>query len=187
MSSETLFASLSDYVNTNTLPPVENWHPDKQSCIDIRIDPSGNWIHEGGEIKRHSMVRVFSSILRKEGSKFYLVTPEVKLEIRVDDVPFLVTNMETSGAGKNRIVAFVTKAGDYLTLDSNHKLNIEDHGHGVKPYISVRQGMQGLLSRPVYYQLAEFCSEHGPDAQGKRYLGIWSSGMFFNLSDALGS
>ena len=184
MSSDALFASLSDYVNANALPPVENWFPQTESSIDIRIDHSGNWIHEGGIIRRLSMVRVFSSILRREGSRYYLVTPEVKLEIQVDDVPFLVTNMESSGVGKSRIVAFVTSAGDYLTLDTKHKLSVEDHGHGAKPYVVVRQDMQALLSRAVYYQIAEFCSNHRSKPQDKPCLGIWSSGTFFCLADA---
>ncbi len=187
MCSETLFASLSEYVSTKSLPPVEKWHPQTTSTIDIHIDRSGNWSHEGGAISRISMIRVFSSILRRDGPKYYLVTPEVKLEIQVEDVPFFVSNIETSGEGEDRQVAFVTKTGDYLTLDKNHNLSIEDHGFGAKPYIIVRQKMQALLSRAVYYQMAEYCSMHTDDNRRDPGLGIWSSGTFFRLADGPGT
>lgn len=183
MSSETVLASLSDYVNTRTLPPVEKWHPENESSIDIRIDKSGNWIHEGGLITRPAMVRVFSSVLRQEEQNYYLVTPEVKLKIQVEDVPFLVTNMESFGKGRKQIIAFVTGTGDYVTLDSDHILVIEDHGPGLKPYLMIRQGMQALLSRPVYYQLAELCTTHKPSPQSDSCLGVWSSGLFCNLTN----
>ncbi|MBV1906847.1 MAG: DUF1285 domain-containing protein [Pseudomonadales bacterium] len=188
MRSTEVFELLSEYINTRSLPPVHQWHPEKQSEIDIRIDASGDWFHEGGIISRVSMVRLFASILRKDGEAYYLVTPVEMLKIQVDDVPFFISNIEATGSGKDSNIAFVTSVGDCILLDKAHPLVMENHaGRGFRPYITVRCGMQAVLARSVYYHLAELCSEQpdtgfGTGSSEDLEYGVWSAGKFFLLA-----
>lgn len=167
-------------VKPNALPPVEKWNPPLSGDIDIHIDSSGTWFHEGGEFTRDALVKLFSGILKREGDDYFLVTPVEKWRIRVDDVPFVVTSVEAISADDSQALVFYTSVGDRIIAGLDHPLRVAVGTNGdVRPYLLIRGGMEGLLSRPVYYQLADFI-QPGPEKE-KAAQGVCSLGLFFPL------
>jgi hypothetical protein len=159
------------------LPPVEKWNPTHCGHSDMRIARDGTWFHQGSPIGRPAMVRLFSSILRREADgRFVLVTPVEKLDIDVEDAPFVAITLKSEGEGKERRLAFQLNTGDAVIAGADHPLRFEAHEDGPHPYIRVRGGLDALVGRSVYYELAELAlaEEHEP-------IGLWSNGCFFPL------
>ena len=149
--------------------------------FDIRIATDGRWFHEGVEIRRIEMVKLFASVLMREKTgDYWLVTPVEKGRITVDDVPFIVCEMlVSSGADlRSNEIHFRTNLDEDITLDAAHPILLRptDDSQGFRPYIEVRKGLLAKLSRPVYYELAEQ-AEKGPDGR----LGVWSQKQHFAL------
>jgi hypothetical protein len=159
------------------LPPVERWNPDYCGDSGIRIARDGNWFHQGDPIRRPGLVRLFSTILRKDDEGFMLVTPAEKLSIAVDDAPFLAVAMRVAGDGETQSLTFTTNVGDDVTAGPNHTLRFEpDPRSGAPiPYLHVRRGLEAKLARPVYYHLVERAVVRGEN------LGVWSDTSFFIL------
>ena len=161
------------------LPPVESWNPRLSGDIDIRIARDGTWYHEGDAINRLELVRLFSSLLKREDDQYYLVTPEEKWRIQVEDAPFVIVALERTvdAAGTQQLV-FATNVGDQVIAGPDHPLRVvADSARGTAPYLLVRRNLEGLLSRPVYYQLVEL-AEPAPDGDGH---GVASGGIFHRL------
>lgn len=163
------------------LPPVERWDPPLSGDIDIRIARDGTWYHEGGPIERLELVQLFASLLKYENGEYFLVTPVEKWRIQVEDAPFLAVAVEREvDAGGTPRLVFTTNTGDQVIAGPEHPLRVSvdpDSGEP-SPYLLVRRNLEALLSRPVFYQLAEL-AEPGP--QGSVY-GVTSQGMFFPLA-----
>ena len=159
-------------------PPLDLWHPNAETSIDMRIDRQGRWWHEGRQITRPRLVRLFSTLLRKEGEDYFLITPVEKCRIQVEDVPFLVVQLAVSDAGKVPTLWFTTSTGDEFPLNEEHPLRVRQEDGRARPCVLVRAGMYGLLERSVWYQLAELAEEAGAA------LGVRSAGSFFRLGDA---
>lgn len=160
-----------------TLPPVERWHPEHTGTIDIRIGRDGRWFHEGSEISRPNMVRLFSTILRREqDSTYVLVTPAEKLSIIVEDVPFVAVEVKSEGDGEARILAFRLNTGDMVIAGPDHALRFDDVSGEPAPYLFVRGGMEARLARSVFYDLAEMAINDGASPAG-----VWSRGAFFPM------
>ena len=136
------------------------WKPDYCGEIDIRITKDGLWFHEGSPIGRPQLVRLFSTVLYKEQQDYFLITPVEKMKIAVEDAPFIITTMEVEGAGTEaQKLIFTTNVGDEVIVDADHPLIFRASSEGEQggvPYVIVRYGLEAKLSRPVYYQLAEF-------------------------------
>ena len=165
------------------LPPVERWNPEHCGDSAMRILADGTWLHEGSPIGRPAMVRLFSTLLRREADGGHvLVTPVEKLSIAVDDAPFVAVEMESEGTAETSRIALRTNVGDILFLGPEHPLTIEDRGHGAHPYLRVRDGLDALVARPVYYALADLAIT-GPAGPGGA-IGLWSDGTFFPLEQA---
>ncbi len=166
-----------------SLPPVHLWEPERIGEIDIHIDAQGVWFHEGDPIQRQPLVNLFATILRKDAADYYLVTPVEKLKIRVDDVPFMATDMEVRGTGEAQDLLFTTNVGDVVVADASHPLQMR----GEKPYLMVRDGLEALLTRPVFYRLVDLCVEEGVEegvAEGVDESGtlvVYSQGARFAL------
>lgn len=162
------------------LPPVEAWAPSHCGHSQMRIARDGRWFHEGRPIERPEMVRLFSTILRREADGGYvLVTPAEKLDIEVEDAPFLAVEAKTEGEGEARMLAFRLNTGDVVVAGPSHPLRMEDRGEGAHPYLQVRKGLDALIARSVYYDLVEMAlAESGARA------GLWSGGAFFPLDGA---
>ncbi len=158
------------------LPPVASWNPQHCGHSDMRIARDGTWYHGGEPIRRDAMVRLFSTILRREADGSHvLVTPAEKLTIDVELAPFVVTAMTSEGSGRRRRIAFELNSGDPVLLGPGHPLRLE----GEVPLLGVREGLEASLARPVYYELAELALGEGGNPPG-----VWSDGCFFPLQPA---
>lgn len=165
---------IADLVAMRKLPPVESWTPTDIGDSEMRIAADGKWYHQDGEIKRPAMVRAFSSLLRRDpDGSYWLVTPQQKLSIIVEDVPFIAVEMQSEGTGQSRILAFRLNSDDVIVVDSEHPIELRDS----LPYLHVRAGLWAKLARPVYYELVEYALTENPDAPC-----IWSNGQRFDLA-----
>jgi uncharacterized protein len=170
-------AELQTLIDERRLPPVDKWNPSHCGHSGMRIARDGTWYHDGRPIARPAMVRLFSTILRREpGGGHVLVTPVEKLEIDVETTAFRAIEMQTEGAGAERIIAFKLDSGDAVIAGPDHPLSLHAGEHGPSPRLAVRHGLEAELSRPVYYELAEIAL-----AEGHEPAGVWSGGVFFPL------
>ena len=157
------------------LPPVDQWHPTHCGNSDMRIARDGTWYHQDGRIDREAMVRLFASILRREGDGSYvLVTPGEKLDIIVDEAPFVAVEVKNVGAGRDRQLTFRLNTADLIVAGADHVLRFAD-----TPYIHVRGGMDAKVARPVYYELANMALDESNSPNG-----LWSDGVFFPMAGA---
>jgi hypothetical protein len=156
------------------LPPVHLWNPSHCGNSAMRIARDGTGFDEGSPIGRSEMVRLFSTILRREeDGRYVLVTPVEKLDIEVEDAPFVAVELKSEGEGKDRTLAFRLNTGDLVVAGPEHRLRFEEGPH---PYLEVRAGLDALVARPAYYELAELAL-----AEGGEPPGLWSGGVFFPL------
>lgn len=173
-------AEIAQLAAEKKLPPVENWHPSHCGDSEMRIARDGTWFHQGSPIGRPAMVRLFSTILRREADGSYvLVTPGEKLDIAVEDAPFIAVEMKVEGIGSEASIAFRLNTGDLVTAGADHPLRFEDRADGPHPYLHVRGGLEALVSRAIYYDLAELALGGAEEAPG-----IWSNGAFFPMGAA---
>jgi len=171
-------------VKDKGLPPVHLWHPESVKDIDMLIQRDGSWLYMGSPITRQRLVRLFSTVLRKDGDEYFLVTPVEKNRIRVEDVPFQAVLLQSSGSGGSQRLTFTTDMAEKVVADERHPLRFEfDEETGEpSPYVMVRDGLEARLVRSVYYQLAELVEEKA--ISGENWLGLWSDGTFFKLQRA---
>lgn len=171
---------LQAMIDERRLPPVENWNPERCGHSDMLIARDGTWYHQGKPIRRPAMVRLFSTVLRREtDGRHMLVTPVEKLEIDVEATAFRAVEMHSEGDGEQRRVGLRLDSGDAVMLGPDHPLRLVPDKHGPSPRVLVRHGLEAELVRPVYYELAEIAL-----AEGHRPPGIWSNGAFFRLDTA---
>lgn len=171
-------ADIARLAEEKRLPPVDKWAPTHCGDSEMRIGRDGTWFHQGSPIGRPAMVRLFSTILRREpDGRFVLVTPVEKLDIRVDDAPFVAVEMRSEGAGRDRRLGFRLNTGDLVVAGPDHLLRIEPRDDGPHPYLNVRGGLDALVARPVFYELAELAL-----AEGDSPPGLWSGGHYFAMN-----
>ena len=137
------------------LPPVSDWNPDFCGDIDIRIDKQGTWYHEGSEFKREKLVKLFASILKKEGNEYFLVTPVEKLRIQVEDLPFQIIMIHKDDDG----LQAATNMGDMITIDQQHPITLSQFDDGEVPEVEIRNGLKARFNRSSYYQLVDLAEE----------------------------
>ncbi|MFA5123281.1 DUF1285 domain-containing protein [Zavarzinia sp.] len=165
------------------LPPVHLWNPPFCGDMDMEIRRDGSWHYLKSPIGRAALVRLFSTILRREDDDhYYLVTPVEKVRIRVVDAPFLVVGAEIEGVGPERVIRFRTNVEDEFTLDEAHPLRVSiDPATGEpSPYVLVRGRLEALIARAVFYDLVE-AAEERVGADGVAELGLRSAGRFWSL------
>ena len=153
------------------------------SCgdFDFRIARDGTWFYRGSPIGRKPLVRLFSTVLRREDDgSYWLVTPVERGRITVDDAPFVAVEMQVSGAGRDQKLAFRTNVDDWVTADESHPITLREGADGAPaPYIRVRGELDALIARPVFYDLIDL-AETRNEKEGAE-LGIWSTGHYFPL------
>lgn len=156
--SDDLAALIARAASGKGLPPVERWNPPFCGAIDMRIDREGRWHYCGSPIGREAMVRLFSTVLRRDGEDYFLVTPVERVQISVEDVPFIAVEL-VQEAGK---LVFRTNVGDVVTAGPENPLRFatDRENDGLKPYLLVRGGLEARLSRAVTYQLVDLAEEH---------------------------
>ncbi len=175
-SAESL-ASAARKASKGGLPPVHLWNPDFCGDLDMRIARDGTWFYLGTPIGRPELVRLFSTILRKDGDDYFLVTPVEKVGITVDDAPFVAVDFEVEGSGKDQTLTFETNVGDFATAGPDHPIRVERDAETGEPspYVLIRANLEALIDRKSFYRLVDIGSHHDG------WFGIWSGGEFFPI------
>jgi hypothetical protein len=157
--------------------------PNTNICgdFDIRIGRDGTWFYHGSPIGRKPLVRLFASVLRREGDDYLLVTPVERGRIVVDDAPFTAVELDVSGSGANQRLDFRTNLDDRVVAGPGHPIRVTHDADTAEPspYIEVRGGLEARIVRSVYYQLVDLGEERR--VAGEDVFGVWSSGQFFSL------
>jgi hypothetical protein len=165
------------------LPPVHLWNPPFCGDLDMRIASDGTWFYMGTPIGRPALVRLFSTILKREGDRHFLVTPVEKVGIRVDDAPFLAVEMQKKNDGNGTLLRFRTNVDDWVDCDAAHRLRFEAAADGgLTPYLHVRADLWAKVTRALYYDLVDMGEERMVD--GQEMFGVESGGVFFPMADA---
>jgi uncharacterized protein len=165
------------------LPPVERWNPPFCGDIDMRIASDGTWFYMGTPIGRPALVKLFSSVLKIEDGRFFLVTPVEKVGIIVDDAPFQAVEMACEGTGEARRLMFRSNVDEYLDVDEAHALRFDIDGNGgLKPYLHVRRGLWARLTRALTYDLVAIGEVR--DVGGVARFGVMAGGRFWPAVDA---
>ena len=165
------------------LPPVHLWNPPFCGDLDMRIATDGTWFYQGTPIGRPALVRLFSTILKREDGKHFLVTPVEKVGIRVDDAPFLAVEMLKQDEAKGRLLRFRTNVDDWVDCYAAPRLRFEAAADGgLTPYLHVRADLWAKVTRALYYDLVDMGEERVVD--GRAMFGVMSAGEFFAMADA---
>jgi uncharacterized protein len=166
------------------LPPVERWNPPFCGDIDMRIGADGTWFYQKTPIGRAALVKLFASVLKREGDKYVLVTPVEKVGIVVDDAPFLAVEMNASVGNAGRILQFRTNVDDWISAGPGHALRFElqPKTGGLKPYLHIRRDLWAKVTRALFYDLVALGEER--DVEGKTMFGVFSQGEFFAMAEA---
>jgi hypothetical protein len=161
--NETVLLMVLSFFNNNSefnpekpLPPLHLWNPEFCGDIDIKIDSQGQWFHEGTPIRRQKLVDLYSTILKREGDQYYLVTPHEKCRITVELAPFLITEWDVMAQGTpSQIIKLKTQQGYWFDIDREHGIWIQKYNDSEYPLVHIRSQLNGILTRNVHYQLAE--------------------------------
>jgi hypothetical protein len=166
------------------LPPVHLWDPPFCGDLDMRIASDGTWFYLKTPIGRPALVKLFASVLKREGDKYFLVTPVEKVGISVDDAPFLAVEMQVEEAANGRVLHFRTNVDDWVICGADHTLRfeVEQDTGGLKPYLHVRRELWAKVTRALFFDLVELGEER--DVDGRRMFGVASSGVFFAMAPA---
>lgn len=165
-------------------PPVHLWNPPFCGDLDMEIRRDGSWFYMGTPIARKGLVNLFSSILKLEGGKYFLVTPVEKVGIRVVDAPFVAEDFTARGTGEDQHLIFHTQVGEEVTAGPEHPVRVKrDQETGEpSPYVMVRAGLEALIDRKSFYRLVDLAEIRAHD--GEDWLGVWSGGAFFPIIPA---
>ena len=160
------------------LPPVERWNPPFCGDLDMRIAADGTWFYLGTPIGRPALVRLFSSVLKREGDEHFLVTPVEKVRIQVEDAPLQAVEMQVDGEGDERMIALRTQVDDLLCVGPEHALRFERAAKdGLKPYVHVRRGLWARLTRTLTYDL--LAQGEVREVEGEAMFGIAAARQFY--------
>ncbi|QFT58434.1 hypothetical protein FIU94_06300 [Sulfitobacter sp. THAF37] len=175
-SAESL-AESAKAAKSRGMPPLEKWDPPFSGDMDMQIRRDGTWIHEGTPINRPELVKLFASILWREGDDYFLKTPVEKFGITVEDAPFIAIDFEAEGEGEDQSLHFVTNVEDHVTAGPDHPIRVvrDDQTGEPAPYVLVRRNLEALIDRKSFYRLVEM----GVHRQG--WFGLWSGGRFFGM------
>ncbi|MEW2918980.1 DUF1285 domain-containing protein [Ruegeria sp. ANG10] len=159
------------------LPPVHLWNPPFSGDLDIKIAKDGTWSYLGSSINRFELVKLFSSILKKEDGKYYLVTPVEKVGITVEDAPFVAVDFDVEGEGEGQSVTFSTHVGDRAVAGPDHPIRIviDKETEEPSPYVLVRTNLEARIDRKSFYRLVDLAQHQDG------WFGVRSGGQFFPL------
>lgn len=178
-SAESLASAASAAMKKRGPAPVHLWNPEFCGDLDMRIARDGTWFYLGTPIGRPGLVRLFSSILKREGDDYFLVTPVEKVGIKVDDAPFVAVDFEAKGEGRDQTLTFTTQVDDQITAGRDHPIRVpRDPETGEPaPYVLVRNNLEALIDRKSFYRLVDIGTTEPHD--GTDWFGLWSGGQFF--------
>ena len=180
-NAESIAASARAAAKGRGIPPVHLWNPPHCGDLDIRISRDGTWFYMGTPIGRPELVRLFSTILRKDGDSYVLVTPVEKVGITVDDAPFVAVDFEVGGSGQEQALTFTTNVADTVKAGPDAPIRIErDPKTGEpSPYVRIRANLDALIDRKSFYRLVDIGTSE--IYEGKDWFGVWSGGQFFPI------
>jgi uncharacterized protein len=166
------------------VPPVELWNPPFCGDLDMRIAADGTWFYLKTPIGRPALVKLFASVLKREGEKYFLVTPVEKCGITVDDAPFLAVELNVEEAAAGRTLNFRTNVDDWVACGPQHALRFEPETAtgGLKPYLHVRRDLWAKVTRALFFDLVELGEER--EVGGHAMFGVASMGTFFPMAPA---
>ncbi|MGY2957007.1 hypothetical protein ACVWWT_002217 [Pseudomonas sp. TE6349] len=172
---------LTQLPTSKGLPPVHLWNPDFCGNIDMRIARDGTWYYLGTPIGRKPMVKLFSSIIRRDGDDYFLVTPVEKVGIKVDDAPFVAVALEVTGKGEQQVLRFTNNVDDQVEAGPDHPLRVvtDPVTQAPSPYVLMRSNLEALIHRNVFYQLVELAVAR--QIADQQWLGVWSRGEFYPI------
>ena len=182
-SSDKPLESLHKLLQDKPLPPVHLWHPDTTRDIDIRITRNGDWFYQGSVIQRKRMVQLFSTVLRcDDDGHTYLVTPQERLRITVEDAPFTAVLLDREGEGVKQSLIFTTNLGDKVVAGQDHPIVVEypNKSGEPSPYILVRNNLRALMTRSVFIELAHLAQSDTDEQSGQ--LNVHSNGYLMQLA-----
>jgi uncharacterized protein len=167
-------------------PPVHLWNPAYCGEIDMRIAADGTWFYQKTPIGRPALVKLFASIIKREGDRYFLVTPVEKCGISVDDAPFLAVELRIVPAAAGRLLRFRTNVDDWVDCGPEHRLRFEPEPEtgGLKPYVHIRRDLWAKVTRALFFDLVELGEERLID--GTAMFGVASGGEFFAMAPAAG-
>lgn len=176
-SADSIAASVQAATRGKGLPPVHLWNPPYCGDLDIRIARDGTWFYLGTPIGRPALVRLFSTILKLEEGRYFLVTPVEKVGITVDDAPFVAVDFDRDTQGGAQVLQFHTNVGDTVAAGPENPIRVtrDDSTGEPAPYVHVRAGLEALIDRKSFYRLVEIGSHHDG------WFGLWSGGAFFGM------
>ncbi len=162
-------------------PPVHLWNPPFCGDLDMRIARDGTWFYLGTPIGRKPLVKLFSSIIRRDGDDYFLVTPVEKVGITVDDAPFVAVDFDAQGSGRDQVLTFTTNVEDTAIAGPDHPIRVVQNPETGEPspYILIRANLEALIDRKSFYRLVEKGAHHVVD--GENWFGVWSDGEFFPM------
>src|SRR5579863_8314850 len=165
-------------------PPVERWNPPFCGDLDMRIAADGTWFYLKTPIGRPALVKLFASVLKREGDKYFLVTPVEKCGIQVDDAPFMAVELNVKESSAGQVLNFRTNVDDWVACGPQHALRFEPETNtgGLKPYLHVRRELWAKVTRALFFDLVELGEER--EVSGKAMFGVSSNGMFFPMAPA---
>jgi uncharacterized protein len=165
-------------------PPIELWNPPFCGDLDMRIAADGTWFYLKTPIGRPALVKLFASVLKREGDNYYLVTPVEKCGIRVEDAPFLAVEMNVEDGADGHVLNFRTNVDDWIACGPQHRLRFESEADtgGLKPYLHVRRDLWAKVTRALFFDLVELGEER--DVEGMAMFGVSSMGEFFPMAPA---
>src|SRR5436305_1249154 len=165
-------------------PPVHLWDPPFCGDLDMRIAADGTWFYLKTPIGRPALVKLFASVLKREGDRYFLVTPVEKCGIVVEDAPFLAVELKIEAGTSGRNLHFRTNVDDWVACGAEHALRFEREPAtgGLKPYVHVRRSLWAKVTRALFYDLVELGEER--DVDGKRMFGVMSGGAFYAMAPA---
>lgn len=175
-SAEGILAS-AKAAKTRGLPPLEKWNPPFCGDLDMHIRRDGTWFYQGTPIGRPELVKLFSTILWREGDDYFLVTPVEKVGITVEDAPFVAVDFEAEGSGTDQLLRFVTNLQDEALAGPDHPIRVvRDPETGEpSPYVLIRRNLEALIDRKSFYRLVDIGAHHDG------WFGLWSAGEFFGI------
>ena len=180
-NAESIAASARAAAKGRGIPPVHLWNPPHCGDLDIRISRDGTWFYMGTPIGRPELVRLFSTILRKDGDSYVLVTPVEKVGITVEDAPFVAVDFELEGSGQAQTLTFTTNVADTVKagLDAPIRIERDPKTGEPSPYVRIRANLDALIDRKSFYRLVDIGTSE--IYQGKDWFGVWSGGQFFPI------
>ena len=166
------------------LPPVELWDPPFCGNLDMRIAADGTWYYLKTPIGRPALVKLFASVLKREGDDYFLVTPVEKCGLRVEDAPFVAVGLKVADRDAGRVLNFRTNVDEWIACGSEHELRFdpEPGTGGLKPYLHVRRGLWAKVTRALFFDLVALGEEQV--IAGSAMFGVTSMGVFFPMAPA---